>query len=662
MGKPTGNSNTPTHRYSTRSKDMHKIFSQAGKHTATGGGGGRKLLFSATNTKNWFYKDTILDFFKKTRHNRIVKQQITKVQPLPENFKSTIIQNGITFETETIKHLKKKLGAKNFRTICIDYRLATSNGMYQETMNAMKEGVPIIYQGVLHNYSNGTYGIPDLLVRSDWLNRVVKNDSLSVSEIKLVAPILGKPWHYRVVDVKCSTLPFAANGTNLLNSGSIPAYKGQLCIYNDALAEMQGYDSGKSYILGKRWSHDKRVDGKRINTVCNDCFDRYGEINYHGYDKKYKKDTEDALEWLHDLEDNGEKWQLYPPTNSNLYPNMKNTYDYPYHSEKKELAEQIGEITQIWYCGVKNRKLAHAKGITSWRDPRCNSEVLGLTGRIGETVDKILEVNRESEELIYIDPSFVQTGLHKKKFNIEFYVDFETISNVVDEPSIPINTDYNIIYMIGVGYEDPDTKEWVYRDFTVESCSSQEERRIMQEWIEYMYEVAGEPLGMYPLQAPVYHWSHIEMTMFNEKIKEHPELQGYKIGNWVDLCKTFTNCPIIPKGALGFGLKEVARAMYQNKLIESLWNAENPCSNGLESMVIFKHIRDKAETEGKDIRQVPLMKDIIDYNELDCKVMWEILAFLRRDTQVILEEVGESNQMLIGDDEDDLESDPDFTP
>jgi hypothetical protein len=645
MGKP-GNNQT-----SNKGSVMHKIFSSVGKST--------KLVFSATSTKNWFYKDTLLDFFKKTRNNRIEQQGI-KVNPLPDNFKSTIIQNGVTFETETIKHLKHKLGENNFRTICVDYRLATSDAMYHETMNAMKEGVPIIYQGVLHNYSNGTYGIPDLLVRSDWLNKVVQNGMIDVKESSHPAPELNTKWHYRVVDVKCSTLPFAANGTNLLNSGSIPAYKGQLCIYNEALAEMQGYNPEKSYILGKRWSHEKTVNGKRVSTVCNDCFDRYGEINYSGYDKKYKKDTEEALEWLQELEDNHPKWQLYPPTNSNLYPNMKNKYDYPYHSEKKELAEQIGEITQIWYCGVKNRKLAHSKGITSWRDPRCNSNVLGLTGRIGATVDKILEINRDSEELVYIDPSFVNTGLHNKKYEYEFFVDFETISNVIDTPSVPINQDYNIIYMIGVGYPDPTSKgKWVYRDFTVSACNVEEENRIVREWVEYMYKVSGESFE-YPLRSPVYHWSHIEMTMFNEKVKE---VKGYRIGNWVDLCKIFTNCPIIPKGALGFGLKEIANAMYRNKLIESVWSDSNACSNGLESMVIFKHIRDTAQNEGKDIRQVPLLKDIIDYNELDCKVMWEMLEFLRRDTQIIINEVGEDQLIDLGNKVfDNTESDPDYKP
>ena len=92
----------------------------------------------------------------------------------------------------------------------------------------------------------------------------------------------------------------------------------------------------------------------------------------------------------------------------------------------------------------------------------------------------------------------------------------------------------------------------------------------------------------------------------------------------------------MPKGALNFGLKEIARAMYDNKLIQSVWSTDNPCNNGLESMVVFKKIRDAAQHEGKDIRQVPLLKDIVDYNELDCKVMCEILTFLRQEAQIVL--------------------------
>jgi hypothetical protein len=133
--------------------------------------------------------------------------------------------------------------------------------------------------------------------------------------------------------------------------------------------------------------------------------------------------------------------------------------------------------------------------------------------------------------------------------------------------------------------------------------------------------------------------------MFESKQSTNNVLKRFNITGWTDLCKIFTDCPIVPKGALSFGLKEIAKAMYENKLIQSYWNTANPCNNGLESMVVFKKIRDNATTEGKDIRQVPLLKDILDYNELDCKVMCEILFFLRREAQIVLLSITQTTQI-----------------
>ena len=76
----------------------------------------------------------------------------------------------------------------------------------------------------------------------------------------------------------------------------------------------------------------------------------------------------------------------------------------------------------------------------------------------------------------------------------------------------------------------------------------------------------------------------------DKKQKEYsPQLRNINC-KWVDLCKIFTMSPIIVKGALNFGLKEVAYALYKNKLIQTYWDPANPCSNGLESMVIFKNL------------------------------------------------------------------------
>ena len=38
----------------------------------------------------------------------------------------------------------------------------------------MRQGVPLIYHGVLHNKDNNTFGIPDIIIRSDYINEIVE--------------------------------------------------------------------------------------------------------------------------------------------------------------------------------------------------------------------------------------------------------------------------------------------------------------------------------------------------------------------------------------------------------------------------------------------------------------------------------------------------------
>ena len=63
---------------------------------------------------------------------------------------------------------------------------------------------------------------------------------------------LKKNFHYRVFDIKYSTLNLAANGKFILNNPKFNAYKSQLYIYNEALGHMQGYTPTETYIIGRK--------------------------------------------------------------------------------------------------------------------------------------------------------------------------------------------------------------------------------------------------------------------------------------------------------------------------------------------------------------------------------------------------------------------------
>src|SRR5690606_4549546 len=80
----------------------------------------------------------------------------------------------------------------------------------ERTFEAMRNGEAIIAQGPLRNPDNRTYGAPDLLVRSDVLEKLFPG-TLTPEEVMVAAPDLGHRYHYRVVDIKFSSLGLDAS-------------------------------------------------------------------------------------------------------------------------------------------------------------------------------------------------------------------------------------------------------------------------------------------------------------------------------------------------------------------------------------------------------------------------------------------------------------------
>ena len=132
----------------------------------------------------------------------------------------------------------------------------------------------------LYNEDNMTFGVADLLVRSDWINKLFDDDVLSKEETVIKAPNLNGDYHYITIDIKWTTLLLCANGKSILISQRFPAYKGQLAIYNAAVGKLQGYTPAKAFILAKGWNYTSM--GRKYKGY--NCFELLGEIDYDNFD------------------------------------------------------------------------------------------------------------------------------------------------------------------------------------------------------------------------------------------------------------------------------------------------------------------------------------------------------------------------------------------
>lgn len=623
-----------------------------------------KEWISATSIRNYLCKDPVIDWLKHNymdlcskypqHSNKIIRA--TSNNKDPNSFIGFIMEQGQKFETNVIRLIEEKFGSDLL--ISIGGELDPfSTDKITETLDAMNKGYPFIHSGLLHNSVNKTYGIPDLLVRSDWINELVDLNVLTLKEITKSAKNLlnisndsgnAPDYHYVVVDIKFSTLNLKCNGINLLNSGHVPAYKGQLRIYNLALGELQGYTPNCAYLLGRKWKYGSKGDVFKGNT----CFGRLGVIDYSTADSEYVELTDKAIEWVRLCRsDEAKSWNIskLPLPREELYPNMSNSHDYPWREVKEIIAKDINEITSVWMLGTRHRKKAHEINVLRWSNPKCTSKNLGMKeGFTSNIVDKILNINRPARSVrkrkrkgsknnkeIKIRPAILTNNMcnWQNKQTIEFFVDFETINDVIitDFSRLPTVENTSMIFMIGIGHIEPMTNRWIYKHFTVNNLTPSEEARICKKASDYIISEAD----IYQVENPLcFHWAHAEETFWNDAVERHPNNSSSwhpDEWEWMDLLKVFKREPIVIKDCLSFSLKEVATTMAKHGFIKTTWNTHSACVDGQGAMVGAWKCYKEAKRRNISMRNLPLMKEIIKYNEVDVKVLQEITDYLRNN-------------------------------
>lgn len=554
---------------------------------------------SSTRIRNFMIDDPLIDYLE------IYKRHINETYV--NTFQSCIMTKGITFEHSIMEILLFKY--KKDIVIVANYQQAKSYDKYMETIEHMRKGVPIISQGVLHDYNRKLFGMPDLIVRSDWFNKLF---GIKINSTKSG---LNKGYHYRIIDIKYTSLILCSNGKYLRNSTkNIYAYKGQLYIYNKILGSIQNYTPKKSYILGKKWSYQK---GKE--TFSGSSFEKLAHINYQNNDKFLRSKTSRAIKWIRKLNKKGHLWSLNPPSVPELKPNMCNNDD-KWSDFKKKLAYETNDITELWMCNNINRDIAENSGVKNWRTHKnLTSEMLGIKGdKVSATLQLFIDMNQDSfiteqENEKCIVPDKIKSKKYKwrEKNAMEFYVDFETII-----PEIS-NIENVIIFMIGVGVIIDG--KWDFKCFIADKLDNDSEKKILNDFHSYIYHISIKSRDI-----KLFHWGNAENYLYNEAMSRHPKLlNSFKlVTEWCDLLTLFKEEPIICRGMLNFSLKTVVKAFYDNIFIETNYS-DSEVANGLNAMVLANECYNNSS-------KLYIMDEIKKYNEIDCKVMWEILTYLRK--------------------------------
>jgi hypothetical protein len=580
---------------------------------------------AAGETRNWCRNDLLLDWLDEYP----MVHGFARDDQLPgydETFDlgRFLTRQGRAFEKAVLADL-----AQRWQVVRITHRPDEARLLSAATATheAMQAGVPIIAAGVLRDPQLRMFGVVDLLVRSDILGQL-SPDAFVGDPLELAAIGLSHGRHYRVVDVKFRTLDLLKSG-GLSTSPSDLDTLAQAWVYNEALGRIQGYTPPASYVAGRAWKQGEERGNR--------CWERLARVPHdtlvRGRGTDLRETVQQAAAWIRRVRTEGAEWRVLPlPSVPELWPNMKADQDGPWHDAKAKIGAALADLTLLPRVNMTHRARAHDAGVTRWDDPRLSSQLLGISSeKEAAIVDAVLAVNRPGGETVR--PARLVTGTQewRRRTEVEAFVDFEFLQDLDDDfASFPRKGGQSVIFQIGCGtYQGG---EWRFRQFTVDELSIAAEARMIDDWLAHLQTLAADSGGDVSA-ARLVHWSPAETSNFERAYDNararHPD-RDWPALSWFDLLREVVQAePLVVRGAFSFSLKAIARSLHALGHIETHWG--DALADGAGAMAGAWNAAIEAKRKGVTLGETEVMGEIAAYNEVDCRVMAEILDYLRRE-------------------------------
>jgi uncharacterized protein YprB with RNaseH-like and TPR domain len=513
----------------------------------------KKILpsyISATEFENVTQQDFLCDWLS------IVLPKSPNPHPL-----QSLFLKGIQYEAYIIDTIRKKLKLPLLKLSSLstsrEYTSFEHTLDLKQSIDSMKSGEKIIYSPYIASEKEELRGIPDLLIRSDYI------ESFCGIEVPQESSLFGN-YYYIPIEIKYSSLHFDNSEKTLLNINRTKIYKTQLCIYSKILADLQGVFPCCAFIIGKNG------------------FEKIGHVYFQTKDNDIVSLFYKGIEWLRDVRKNAYTMEF----SHQLLPNMKVSHPL-YDKEKKIVAEYYGEITEFWQCSIKHRYnlLDNTDDLVySWKDPNFDANLLCLPNTYFQKLDILFKINRGEIQPIY--PRKISLNLFEwKSIENECFVDFETVGDIDDNEN-------STIFLIGIYYKNK------YTYFLADTLKH--EKNILISFYQFWKDI-GSP--------KIWYW-YAEDSFWKKACKKYDLELNMK---WVDLYKVFFENNICVKGCKNFKLKSYIYALLSLGKIKINLPPEE-CSNGINALLLGSEYY---ENKNKDILQPILVYNEFDCKSLE---------------------------------------------
>lgn len=525
--------------------------------------------------KNFINNDTLSDWFD-IMHDKIrcfhkdpKNNFLLRIQKEKEKYKNNLIdnfRNDNFYENLNHNEIKNKIN-NNEEFIC--------------------------YHPKLYNSKYSLFVSPDLIFHKKLFLKYFPN-------IKLELP------KYIIIDILYKIIDFNSDKTDILNKNNIYYNKCKIFTACDSLNIKSGY------FLGKEYRHKGEILNKKEN------------IGFFCFKSEYHDIIANGLKWLKKLNKDYNSWKIYPqPSVDELYPNM-NYKENEWTNEKRTLAELIKEITLVWNISYNERCNLFNKDIRRWDHPLLLSNIYNYKIKNYRNYDiqnRMININLNDE--IEIKPrkiknyDFIQII---KNTENSIILDIESVINMEKENDYFKEKELIKIPKIAIIGTIINNNDYIFKDFTVKYISNDEEKKIINYWIDYLfYFFKKEPIK-------VYHWGNAEKVYINYMKEKYKDIQFPEF-IMIDLLSYFKKEPIVIKGCFSYGLKEVVKNLYNLKLIDNIWIND---IDGLNAMVKIMEVSELSRNSNIPIKRFTEISDIIYYNYIDCRVLVDILKMLEK--------------------------------
>jgi hypothetical protein len=471
---------------------------------------------------------------------------------------------------------------------------------FDATRRSMDQDCPIILNALLYNPDLNIYGVADMLIKGSCLS-------------KLFPSILNQSGFqdkYYIVQLEYSTLNLMANGLNLLNNAKQKIYKLDSAILCKSLSFLNDSVELKSYVIGRK--HEYKVKGQSIRT--SDCFEKIGVIDLETRDHEYLDILNQALDWRNRLKKFGAEWKLNPASVPELKPNLKNDQDEPWTGVKRKIGES--DVTKLWGCGVKKRKLSDDTWQTT--DP----ENLGFDP---ESKGYQIIRNQIKSNLTGKNIGLDQIGsdILMRDTTHEFFIDFEAVSDLNDDfRKFPKTNSDSVVFMIGSLIVDKHGRK-KYVNYLVDRLNKESELAMFKAWLLDVKNLIGNQV------IKIYHWSHAERTMLDKVLgDQNAWLDSNRIElELIDLCEILKEHQCAIAGCFNYKLKDITEALRKQNKIKTTWDGD---MDGKNAMVVAWRAEQKAIEKHGFLSDVKEMDKLGQYNLYDCQALTEILKYIRK--------------------------------